>query len=111
MLAAVSTHNKNQHSFESTSTFLNVAAMPATVQRMIPLGNIPTLKQDPTQQSTASDSDDGILLDFVSELRNELDSQMQQFESGEKYEWAKKTLAPIVFSLAIDYITSLFSHR
>ena len=65
MLAGVSTQNKQQHSLENTSTFLNVAAMPATVQRMIPLGNIASLKQDLTQQSTASDCDGDVPLDFV----------------------------------------------
>ena len=111
MLAAVSAQNKQEHSLENTSTFLNVAAMPATVQRMIPLGNIATLKQDSTQQSVGNDCMDEVPLDFVSELRNELDNRMKEFESGNKFQWAKKTRAPIVFSLAIDYITSLFAHR
>ena len=41
----------------------------------------------------------------------ELDNRMNESESGKDYQWAKKTRAPIVFTLAIDYITTLFSHR
>ena len=45
---------------------------------------------------------DEVPLDFVSELCNELDNRMKEFESGNKLQWAKKTRAPIVFSLVID---------
>ena len=82
--------NKQQPSLENASTFWNVAAMPATVQQMIPLGNIAMLKQDSTQQLTASDCNDAVLFDFISELRHKLDNHMNEFQSGKQFQWTRK---------------------
>ena len=111
MLTAVSAQNKEQCSLKNALTFLNLGSVPATVQRMVPLGSIASLNHDSDQPIGDVNSEDDVPLDFVLELRQELDKRMNEFKNGQKFEWAKRTRAPIVVTLAIDYVTSLFAHR